>query len=185
MNNEIPDFFKERDVLGLEKQIIHYTEFDSIKEHEKPRFVYATLGSRILAYIFDLLILEIPIRLIGGIFSEIFTVSLFSWKVSFFNLIVWTLYYGIMESSENQATIGKTICGIKVTDENGDRLNFKQASLRFLAQLISFIPLGFGIWAIAFSEKNQAWHDSLTECLVIKKSGNDHENDDILDSESV
>jgi uncharacterized RDD family membrane protein YckC len=83
--------------------------------------------------------------------------------------LVWTLYYGATESSTMQATFGKKICGLMVIDEAGNRLSFKKAAFRFLAQLLSIAPLGFGIWAIANDEKKQGWHDVMLGCYVIKK----------------
>ena len=175
MENETPDFIHERDALGLEKPkvIVENTEqVDSIVV-ENLDVIYASLGSRILAYFLDVLILILPLLVLENmIFGEEFTSSKDSLWRNLFNMVCWTLYYGLTESSDGQATIGKRICGLKVIDEKGEKLTFKKASLRYLAQILSVLPLGFGIWAIATDSKKQAWHDMLLGCYVIKNKSN-------------
>ena len=129
---------------------------------------YASLGIRILAYLIDGVFI-IPIELL--IEYLIFGNTNFEENTmlrNILNLSIWTIYYGLTESSKYQATIGKKICGIMAIDYEGNRLTFKKAYLRFLAQFISIIPLGFGIWSIASDEKKQGWHDMLMNCYVIK-----------------
>ena len=47
------------------------------------------------------------------------------------------LYYALMESSERQATVGKLALGIKVTDMNGHRISFLNATGRYFGKIIS------------------------------------------------
>lgn len=79
------------------------------------------------------------------------------------------LYFSFMESSKNQATIGKMAVGIKVTDMNGDRLDFTKAFLRNLCKLISNVTMAIGYIMAGFTEKRQALHDLIAGALVVKK----------------
>jgi uncharacterized RDD family membrane protein YckC len=79
------------------------------------------------------------------------------------------LYYALMESSKNQATVGKLALGLKVTDEKGKRISFGRASGRFFAKILSSIILGIGFLMIAFTEKKQGLHDEIAGCLVVKE----------------
>lgn len=171
MENETPEYFQERDALGLEKPKIKVESFGPI-ETVLPielNVTYATLGSRIMAYLLDALILLIPLMFLEFmIWGEDFIDPQYSLLRNLLNFAAWTLYYGQTESSDSQATFGKRICGLKVIDENGNKLTFKKAALRYIAQIISIIPLGFGIWAIAKDEKKQGWHDMLLGCYVIQ-----------------
>jgi uncharacterized RDD family membrane protein YckC len=129
---------------------------------------YSGLGIRILAYFIDgIFIIPIDLLIEYLIFGNINDNEYLMLR-SILNLAIWTIYYGISESSKYQGTIGKKICGIMVIDTEGKKLSFKKAYLRFLAQFISIIPLGFGIWSIASDKKKQAWHDMLMNCYVIK-----------------
>jgi len=80
------------------------------------------------------------------------------------------LYYALMESSEKQATVGKLAMGIKVTDMQGNRLSFGQATGRHFAKIISGLTLLIGYIMAGFTEKKQALHDIIVNCLVVKKT---------------
>jgi uncharacterized RDD family membrane protein YckC len=83
-------------------------------------------------------------------------------------MLVAFLYWPLMESSERQATIGKQLLGIQVTDANGVRLTFVRSLLRNLAKIISSLPFGLGFLLAAFTARKQALHDMITKCLVVR-----------------
>ncbi len=78
------------------------------------------------------------------------------------------LYFALMESSTNQATVGKMALGIKVTDLNGDRISFGRALGRTLAKILSTLILLIGFLMAAFTEKKQGLHDMIASTLVVK-----------------
>jgi uncharacterized RDD family membrane protein YckC len=79
------------------------------------------------------------------------------------------LYFSFMEASKNQATLGKMVVGIKVTDTQGGRLDFTKAFLRNLCKLISNFTLLIGYIMAGFTDKKQALHDMIAGTLVVKK----------------
>ena len=84
-------------------------------------------------------------------------------------LTVQTLYYALMESSKYQASIGKIVLGLKVTDVNGEKLDFTKALVRNLCKILSSMILLIGYLMAAFTEKKQALHDMIAGTLVVKK----------------
>jgi uncharacterized RDD family membrane protein YckC len=82
--------------------------------------------------------------------------------------LTW-LYYAFMESSKYQATLGKMVLGIVVTDMNGQRISFGRAVGRNLAKIVSQIILCIGYLMIAFTQKKQGLHDIMANCLVVAK----------------
>lgn len=84
-------------------------------------------------------------------------------------LLIGWLYAATFESSPWQATIGKRAMDIYVTNLQGHRLNFVQASGRFFGKVVSAIILGIGFFMIAFTERKQALHDLLAGCLVVRR----------------
>jgi uncharacterized RDD family membrane protein YckC len=82
-------------------------------------------------------------------------------------LIAW-LYFAGMESSDRQATYGKSLLRIKVTDLEGNRISFMKATTRFIAKFISQITLLVGYLMAGFTPKKQALHDMMAQCLVIE-----------------
>src|SRR3954466_2764103 len=54
------------------------------------------------------------------------------------------VYHAYLESSEKQATVGKMVVGLKVTDLNGQRISFGKASARFFSKILSGLILYIG-----------------------------------------
>jgi uncharacterized RDD family membrane protein YckC len=84
-------------------------------------------------------------------------------------IVIQTLYYSLMESSNYQASVGKMVLGLKVTDINGAKLDFTKALVRNLCKIISSMILLIGYLMAAFTEKKQALHDMIANTLVVKK----------------
>jgi len=84
-------------------------------------------------------------------------------------LIITWCYFSGMESSPLQATLGKLLVGIYVTDLEKKRISFGKATGRFFGKIISAIILTVGYWFAGFTEKKQALHDLIAGCLVLKK----------------
>jgi uncharacterized RDD family membrane protein YckC len=76
------------------------------------------------------------------------------------------LYEALMESSSYQATLGKMIFGMKVTDLYGNRISFARATGRHFAKILSGMILGIGFIMVAFTERKQGLHDLLAGTLV-------------------
>jgi uncharacterized RDD family membrane protein YckC len=96
--------------------------------------------------------------------------DLLSWLVLGF---VPFLYWPVLESSGWQATVGKRIMGLQVTDAEGGRLSFMHALMRMLAKIVSYIPFGLGFAMAAFTARKQALHDLIVKTLVVR-SGPSH-----------
>jgi uncharacterized RDD family membrane protein YckC len=83
-------------------------------------------------------------------------------------MLSW-IYYASLESSAWQATLGKKILGLKVTDLAGNRISFARASGRFFGKILSGMILGIGFLMAGFTERKQALHDILAGCLVLRQ----------------
>jgi len=76
------------------------------------------------------------------------------------------LYEALMESSARQATLGKMIFQMKVTDLFGNRISFARATGRYFAKWISGLTLFIGYIIAGFTERKQALHDMVAGTLV-------------------
>jgi len=137
---------------------------------------------RFLAYCIDSIILTLASVVVGfiGAFFIGFVMALMGIEIEemedFFVVLYYILafvlswlYFTIMESSKLQATLGKKICNLVVTDLSGNKITFARANARFWSKFISSIILGIGYIMAAFTEKHQALHDMIAETLVVKK----------------
>ncbi len=87
-------------------------------------------------------------------------------QIIIYQIVCW-LYFALMESSPSQATPGKMMRGLKVTDMNGERISFLKATGRYWGKWISAI-FYIGYIMAAFTAKKQALHDMMAGCLVVK-----------------
>jgi len=68
-----------------------------------------------------------------------------------------------------QATPGKMATKLRVVDaETGDSLSLGKSIGRYFAYIVSFLPLGLGIFWIALDRRKQGWHDKLAGSVVIR-----------------
>lgn len=86
----------------------------------------------------------------------------------FFLLVPW-IYSAYLESSRNQATLGKLAIRAAVTDMRGDRITFARASLRFFGKILCILTLLIGFLVIAFTKYRQGLHDKLAGTLVFRQ----------------
>jgi len=82
-------------------------------------------------------------------------------------LLSWC-YEAYFLSSSRQATPGKMALGLRVTDLNGQRISFDQATGRHFAKYLSRVILLIGYIMAAFTERKQALHDMIGGTLVVK-----------------
>lgn len=131
---------------------------------------YAGFWLRFAALIIDAIILSFPLLTIKYIiFGSIISEESNNLVYNLVNWVVQYIYFAGMESSSNQATLGKMVVGIKVTNMEGEPIDFMNATGRFFAKFISAIILLIGYIMAAFTPKKQALHDQLAKTLVVKK----------------
>jgi len=127
----------------------------------KPAPVYAGFWVRFVAFLIDTLILFV----IGIVISILFGAGAHS---RLLGLLIGWMYFAVMESSPAQATFGKQVLGLVVTDINGQQLTFGRATGRYFAKLLSGLTLLIGYIMAGFTAKKQALHDMIAGTLVIR-----------------
>jgi uncharacterized RDD family membrane protein YckC/Tfp pilus assembly major pilin PilA len=90
--------------------------------------------------------------------------------VPVFWLIVPWLYFAFMESSSQQATLGKLAVGVMVTDLAGQRIGFGRATGRYWGKFVSALILYIGYIMAAFTARKQALHDVMADTLVVHRA---------------
>jgi uncharacterized RDD family membrane protein YckC len=88
------------------------------------------------------------------------------WIGGGFGLFASWLYEAAMESSSKQATLGKMVFSMKVTDLQGNRISFARATARHFCKYISAMILFVGYIMAGFTDRKQALHDMIAGTLV-------------------
>lgn len=144
--------------------------------------IYAGFWMRVSAFVLDLVLLTLTFSGIGLFYEGILRHShagqngnAFFSTMGFQKLAImgqWVtiwLYFSLLESSGWQATAGKRLVGIQVTDLQGNRISFGRATGRFWAKLVSAVPFYIGFLFAGMTSHKQAVHDMLANTLVIQR----------------
>ena len=81
-------------------------------------------------------------------------------------ILAYWLYFAIMHSSAWGATVGKRVLGLYVVDEEGHRLSFVKATIRFFGKLLSLFTFFIGFLVALIHPKRQALHDLIAKTFV-------------------
>ncbi|MDR2033103.1 MAG: RDD family protein [Helicobacteraceae bacterium] len=139
---------------------------------QQPQAEYVGFWARLIAYIADgvlltaiMFVLSFLLRTIG--FFDSFTerdFEAFSNIAGFIVSIIYTLGFW----ASKQATPGKMAFKAKIVDATTlGEPSGGQLIGRYLAYIISAIPLCLGFLWVAFDDKKRGWHDMLAGTLVI------------------
>ena len=158
-------------------------EPQAVPRRPKPQFSYAGFWLRAVAFVIDYVLLLLvaaltffpPLMRHAGLSPND---SLASYEnpsrqvlaVELIMFMLQWLYWALLESSPWQATVGKRLLGLYVTDMEGKRISFGRASGRFFGKVISELTIGIGYLMAGFTPKKQALHDMVAKCLVLKKT---------------
>lgn len=133
---------------------------------------YASLASRLLGHLVDQVIFIALIFIQGLVVAKV-APDFADWLYDFSKnkvesvLIVW-LYFALMESSRLQASVGKIVFHLKITDLNENKISFGRASLRFILAIFSALSV-IGLLMGGFTKRKQMLHDIATKCVVTKR----------------
>lgn len=145
--------------------------------------VYARFWKRAVAALLDLLV-------VASIHQVIGILTTFAWYwclrdpydiyeyldeiIVLFNVsrmvlmaVLFWHYFAVMESSKFQATFGKMAMGLRVVDQEGQKITFHRATARFWSKSFSAITVLIGWFMAGFTKKKQALHDiAAGTCLM-------------------
>jgi len=158
------------------------TDTTSEITYSEPAPVYAGFWRRFVGWFIDILIIIIISHWVTvavssvvdtpipdtisfrAIFSSLLPVAIIIFAINF---IIIALYYCLLEASPLQATVGKYIAGLKITDMEGLRISYRKAFLRRIYSLLSTIPLFIGYIVAGFTSRKQTLHDMLAKTVVV------------------
>lgn len=131
----------------------------------------ASFGIRLGAHIIDFFVTSILGFMVGFVIGYMLEglppPETILWVAAIAGGVSSWLYYAIMESSSKQATLGKMACGLLVTNFQGERIGFGQASGRYVSKIVSSLTLFIGFIMCAWTKNRQCLHDMMAGCLVL------------------
>jgi uncharacterized RDD family membrane protein YckC len=141
-------------------------------------FRTANLGSRVLAYLIDMVVV------VAGIVAVLFAMALLGqtsdvvvpdWVALTIVLVLlpawWLGYFIAFETLWRGRTPGKAALGLRVVTKEGAPVRFRHAAIRGLLGLVDFLVLGgfIAVVFILFTRDNQRLGDMVAGTLVLRE----------------
>jgi len=118
-------------------------------------------------YLYYLVVDHAPISTLTESGAPIAALGPIAAAIGLLVIVVPWLYYAGFESTRGQATPGKVLMSLQVTDLEGNRISFGRATLRFFAKFISVLIIFIGFIMIGLTKKRQGLHDKIAGTLVL------------------
>lgn len=149
-------------------------------------FALAGIGSRVLAWLIDQVILYTALVLFSLAAGYIYFYALYlwlievlpasnqsieAWSLGIYLLVMFALYNGyyiFFETYWQGQTPGKRYAEIRVVQDNGRPIGLREATLRSLLQPIDFAFFGIGAFLVALSRSEKRLGDMVAGTLVIQ-----------------
>ncbi|MFA6992200.1 MAG: RDD family protein [Candidatus Gracilibacteria bacterium] len=79
--------------------------------------------------------------------------------------ILYTLAFWIWKG----ATPGKMALGLRIIEQDGSKLSWQKALLRYVGYIVSGLTLCIGYLWVGFDKKKRGFHDMIAKTYVVKK----------------
>jgi uncharacterized RDD family membrane protein YckC len=134
---------------------------------------YASWGSRVGAYLLDVLIIVVPlvVVIIVGAAADLWALVLIAYLAT---IVVPFVYFTYFHGEPRGQTPGKRVVGIRVeSDETGQPIGYGRAFGRYAIMAVFsffFLPVIIDyLWPL-WDSKNQALHDKAVGSVVVRAS---------------
>ena len=125
----------------------------------------AGFGSRLVAAFVDVVIVGLANTVLLQLLGENLTLA---YAVT---TLTGISYYTVLEGGPRGQTLGKRLLGIRVIDfRSGGPIGFARGAFRYLARILSALPLFLGYFWMLWDNESQTWHDKLVSTLVVPVS---------------
>jgi len=115
------------------------------------------------AYLLDTIILGIPYLVLYLIVGQGVAYAL--------SIAIDLAYFAYFEGGASGQTLGKRALGIRVIDfRTGGPIGYGRAGIRFVARILSALPLLLGYFWMLWDKEKQTWHDKLAGAVVVPTS---------------
>ena len=142
---------------------------------------YAGFWIRFWAMMVDVLIF-MPLWILQAVFQKIadraesLQASTSVLILTIAGIVIQWLYFALFESGGWQATFGKRLMGLRVSDLSGNRISFGRASGRYFSKFISSIIFCIGYIMAGLTDKKQGLHDKIAGTLVLRGNAGEEES---------
>tara|TARA_B100001996_G_C18337248_1_gene468735 strand:- start:44 stop:580 length:537 start_codon:yes stop_codon:yes gene_type:complete len=152
--------------------LVNKKEYIELPEGQK----YAGFWHRVWAGLIDFVILYISswifsfgfgFMILANVSYEVY--MYWTYGIGIVWIFVYLFYYVLFQMSSKQATLGMMVVGIKIYDEELNRVGFWRLTGRYFTTGLSNIILWIGFFMIGWTERKQGLHDIVARTIHLKK----------------
>lgn len=176
------DFLKIENILGdvtentVENEAVNFL-IDKNNTLQAPEMIeqspnYAGFCLRFAAFLIDYAIVFLTLKISECVIMFTFSVNphhSFQFLLPIIAILLNWLYFSLFESSKYQATPGKLLVKLKVTDDNYNKISFAKATGRHFSKILSGLIFGIGFLLIILNDNKKGLHDIIAGTLVLKE----------------
>ncbi|MDP1864474.1 MAG: RDD family protein [Thiobacillus sp.] len=130
----------------------------------------APLLSRFAAMVYELLLVTAVVFVASFIIMPVIGDMHTPWQRHLFQIYILGVLFAYFSAFwlRSGQTLAMKTWRIRLVQENGDTLTFKQAMLRFVLSLLGLMLAGIGFWWAFFDRDKQFFHDRLAGTRLIR-----------------
>ena len=159
---------------ALNDKLAHTYVINKLIMKTEDNLSYASPFKRLLSFFIDGLVIYVLCYIVNFIFTQVSNMK--DIQIQFNNILnsanyiirlTLVFFYFPFAESTKGATIGKRICHLKITNLNGEKMNFIKSFVRQYFLIIDYICLGFLLTFV--TEKRQTLNDKIMKTVVINR----------------
>lgn len=124
---------------------------------------YAGFWIRAVAYVIDTITLYFAGAIVGAVLGN-------SGNAIALGVLLNLTYFLYFWTAGGGQTLGMRALKLRVQRSGGGSLGFAHALGRYLWLGVAILPLGLGVFWVAWDAKKQGWHDKMADTVVIRMS---------------
>ncbi len=130
----------------------------------------APLLSRFAAMVYELLLVTAVVFVASFIIMPVIGDMHTPWQRHLFQIYILGVLFAYFSAFwlRSGQTLAMKTWRIRLVQQNGDTLTFKQAMLRFVLALLGLMLAGIGFWWAFFDRDKQFFHDRLAGTRLIR-----------------
>lgn len=145
------------------------SEFASPNIQNEPK---ATFGIRLVAHIFDQVMLLVVVNLPLAILTVVLEESGATWAgdvITFVSIPIWVGVYAWWIGTQGGSPLRRSI-GVMILDEKtGSFIGMRRGVHWVLMSLVSGLVIFLGYFAMLWHPNKQTWHDRVAKAVAVKR----------------
>lgn len=142
-----------------------------------PEAAYGNFGARALAFFLDSAIVGTAVIALAYVTGMVVAMlvpeleeanAILRWLAPIISLSTNFFYFGVVQALL-EGSPGKHALGLRLVRVDYRPIGVGTGIFRYIMRVVVTVPLGLGLFAVAWNKRRQGWHDSVCRTLVVSR----------------